>query len=370
MTFLLLIITNLRRHRVRTIIGASGIAFGVAMMLCVVTILQGAIGMFERILSSDSEVIVFEKNVSDLFFSSVPVKDIDQLQQSELVEHAEPALFGIVSSKEQPVITCFGIRSSSSRLQSAEWLSGSIENFKDDGDSIVLGERAADFLHATVGKPVTIGRESFNIAGIIRTENGFEDGGVFMPLKLSQKYFHKENLASVATIKLKNKADIDKFRKLVERDYPKLIALDNEEFSRTYSQFRILKTTAWVVGACSFLLGGLSVANTMILSVFGRIREIAILRVCGFSRKQVAILIFGESILVSFSGVAIGVLLSKIIMVILKNLPSLQGYIDTNIEWHVILIVVILSLLTGIAGAFYPALYAMKVKPVTALRYE
>ena len=70
--------------------------------------------------------------------------------------------------------------------------------------------------------------------------------------------------------------------------------LENDDFSRSYSQFRILKTTAWVVGGCAFLLGGLSVTNTMVLSVFGRIRELAVLRVCGFSRSQLAQLIFGE----------------------------------------------------------------------------
>lgn len=370
MTFFYLILTNLRRHRIRTIIGASGIAFGVAMMLCVVTILQGAIGMFERILSNDSEIIVFEKNVSDLFFSNVPVIKIKELDSHPLVSHAEPALFGIVSSKEQPVITCFGVNPSASRLKSAEWVEGSIDNFKVDGRAIVLGVRAAEFLSAKLDGEVEIGKEKFPVAGIIKTENGFEDGGVFMPLKLCQDYFHKEGVASVATIKLNDKNDAKKFKDFVDGNYPNLVALDNDEFSRTYSQFRILKTTAWVVGACSFLLGGLSVANTMILSVFGRIREIAILRVCGFSRYQVALLIFGESILVSFSGVAIGVILSKIIMVILKMMPFLQGYIDTKLEWHVIGVVVILALLTGIAGAFYPALYAMKVKPVKALRYE
>ena len=50
------------------------------------------------------------------------------------------------------------------------------------------------------------------------------------------------------------------------------------------------------------MLGGLSVANTMIMAVFGRIRELAILRVCGFSRWQVARLILGESVLVAATG--------------------------------------------------------------------
>jgi putative ABC transport system permease protein len=370
MSLLRLISTNLRRHRVRTAIGATGIAFGVATMLCVVTILQGAIHMFERILSSDSEMIVFERNVSDLFFSNVPLTVVDELAALPMVGRAEPALFGIVSSPEQPVITCFGIKTDAARLRASEWISGSAEKFTEDGNFIVLGSRAAEFMNAEAGDEVSIGKEKFPVAGIIKTENGFEDGGVFMPLKLCQTYFHKEGNVSVATIKLADKGGVDAFRMHVEKNYPELVAMENDEFSRSYSQFRILKTTGWVVGGCAFLLGGLSVANTMIMSVYGRIREIAILRVCGFSRGQIAQLIFGESVMVSLLGVILGIGLSKGAMLLLKSLPFLQGYVDTRIEPVVVLTVIVLAMFTGMVGALYPAVYAMKIKPAEALRFE
>ena len=370
MQFLNLALLNLRRHFVRTLIGAAGITFGVVAMLCVVTILQGAVRMFERILSTDSEMIVFEKNVSDLFFSNVPIDAIDRIGEHDAIAEIEPALFGIVSSPDNPVVTCFGIRANSSRLQKATWLKGSISQFKDDGDAVVLGKRAADFLKAEVGGRIPVGHQEFEVAGIIETENGFEDGGVFMPLALCQDYFHKEGVASVATIKMTDKSRIEELKKDIEEAYPNLVALENEEFSQSYSQFRILKTTSWLVGGIAFLLGGLSVANTMTLSVFGRIREIAILRVCGFSRGQVARLIFGESILVSMIGVVIGTLISFAALHLLKALPALQGYVDTSLEPKLIAAVIAMSFLTGIGGALYPALYAMKIKPADALRFE
>ena len=109
MIFLKLILTNLRRHRIRSFISIAGIAFSVAAMLTVVTILQGAIGMFSSILSSDSEVIVFERNVSDLFFSNVPASVAGEVSSWPTVSHADPVLFGIVSSADHPIITCFGV---------------------------------------------------------------------------------------------------------------------------------------------------------------------------------------------------------------------------------------------------------------------
>jgi putative ABC transport system permease protein len=152
--------------------------------------------------------------------------------------------------------------------------------------------------------------------------------------------------------------------------HEKLTALENEEFSRSYSQFKIMKTTAWVVGGCAFLLGGLSVTNTMILSVFGRIKEIAIARVCGFSRTQVALMIFGESLLVSAIGTVAGWGLSAGGLRLLKEIPELQGYIEPNIGWQEVAGAMTLAALTALVGAMYPAWYAARLKPAQALRFE
>lgn len=108
--FLSLVLVNLRRHRLRAMIGVAGIAFGVAAMLTILAIVTGAVGMFERILSSDSHYLVFEKNVSDLFFSSVTTAQVKAIRALPQVESAHPMLFGIVSAPGNPVITCFGSR--------------------------------------------------------------------------------------------------------------------------------------------------------------------------------------------------------------------------------------------------------------------
>lgn len=68
------------RHRWRALIGTAGIAFGVAGMLTILAIVTGAIGMFQRILVSDSHYLVFERNVSDLFFSSVTRQQIEAIR--------------------------------------------------------------------------------------------------------------------------------------------------------------------------------------------------------------------------------------------------------------------------------------------------
>jgi putative ABC transport system permease protein len=369
MIFFKLIVTNLLRHRVRTLISIAGIAFSVAAMLTVVTILQGAVAMFSGILSSDSELIVFERNVSDLFFSNVPDDAVKQIDGWPTVQHANPVLFGIVSSADHPIITCFGVTPADARIRNATWLKGSRDNFAKD-DAVVLGERAAEFLNAEAGTQVQIGHGSFRVLGIIRTANGFEDGGVFMPLATAQTFFHKQGVSSVATVKLRNKDEAAAFKRAVKDKYPNLIALEDDEFNRSYSQFKILTATAWAVGGCGLLLGGLGVANTMIMSVFTRIREIAILRVTGFSNGQIAGMIFGESALVSLAGAAAGLIIGFDAIFTLKFVPALHGYVDPHLKFFVVLAVVVLALLTGAAGALYPAFYAIRLRAVEALRFE
>ena len=370
MIFLKLILTNLGRHRVRTMISIAGIAFSVAAMLTVVTILQGAVGMFAGLLSTDSQVIVFERNVSDLFFSSVPDAAVKEIQTSRMVQRASPVLFGVVSSLDHPIITCFGVTAEDGRIQNATWLAGDKALFGKSAGQVVLGERAAEFLNATVGQTVAIGHGSFKVLGVLRTRNGFEDGGVFMPLGEAQEFFHKQGTSSVVTVKLKDKDEETAFKREIRSQYPNLIALENEEFNQSYSQFKILKATAWAVGGCGLLLGGLGVANTMIMSVFTRIREIAILRVNGFSNVQVAGMIFGESGVVSVVGAVAGLLLGVAAIFTLKLIPALHGYVNAQIQPLVIVAVVILACLTGVAGALYPAFYAMRVRAVEALRFE
>lgn len=368
--FLALVFVNLRRHKLRALIGVAGISFGVAAMLTILAIVNGAIGMFERILAVDSHYLVFEKNVSDLFFSSVTDEQVAALRGLPNVESAQPLLFGIVSSGDRPIITCFGLEADNPRLTKAHWLAGRRDDFGRVGGGIWLGSRAAEFLEAKQGDRIEVGHGEFTVAGIFKTENGFEDGGVFLPLPAAQEYFSREGISSIVAIKLRDESRGAEFKAAVAAAHPKLMALENREFGQSYTQFKILHLTAWAVGLCAFLLGGLGVANTMLLSVFSRIREIAVLRVCGFSQRQVGALIFAEAAMVALLGLAGGLTIGAAALTVLEHTPQFQGYVHALVQPGMVAGIVVTALVTAVAGAIYPAQFAARIQPAEALRYE
>lgn len=370
MRHLALVFVNLRRHKLRALIGVAGIGFGVAAMLTILSIVNGAIGMFERILAVDSHYLVFEKNVSDLFFSSVPDDKTAALRRLDNVASAEPLLFGLVTSGDRPIITCFGLEPTNPRLTKARWLAGRPGDFGRVKNGIWLGARAAEFLGAQAGQKIAIGKGEFLVAGVFATENGFEDGGVFLPLKDAQAFFSREGVASVVAIKLKDQARGTEFKRAVEAANPGLMALENREFNQSYTQFKILHFTAWAVGLCAFLLGGLGVANTMLLSVFSRIREIAVLRVCGFSKGQVAGLILGEAVVIALAGLAVGLALGYGALFVLEHTPQFNGYIQAIVKPGMLAGIVATAIVTAVAGSLWPARFAAKIQPAEALRYE
>lgn len=370
MQILSLVFTNLRRHRWRALIGIAGIAFGVAAMLAILAIVTGAIGMFQRILASDSHYLVFERNVSDLFFSSVTAEQVEAVRARPEVAAAHPVLFGIVSAPDHPVVTCFGIEADDPRLKKADWRAGRREDFGRRDDEIFLGSRAAEFLGARLGQTLAIGRGEFRVGGIFKTENGFEDGGVFLSLRAAQAFFHRGAAASVVTVQLRDESQGGAFKRAIEAAESGVIALENREFNSTYNSFKILNLTAWAVGISAFLLGGLGVANTMLLSVFTRIREIAVLRVCGFSRPQIAALIFGEATAIAATGVVAGFALGGALLVALQRIPQFQGYVQASIQPVVLGGIVVTAFVTAAGGAIYPARFAARIQPAEALRYE
>ncbi len=132
-----------------------------------------------------------------------------------------------------------------------------------------------------------------------------------------------------------------------------------------------LNLAVWVIGIFTLLTGIVGVSNIMFVSVRERTHEIGIRRAIGAKPRSILTQVLAESVAITALFGYIGIVLGTIALQIVNHLFSDIGAfsnatVDLNIAFQVTLALVIAG---GMAGLF-PALKAIKVKPVEALRDE
>jgi len=129
---------------------------------------------------------------------------------------------------------------------------------------------------------------------------------------------------------------------------------------------RILFTALPGLVAISLVVGGIVIMNIMLVSVMERTREIGIRKAIGAKKKEILEQFLIESVLISFLGGGVGVLLGIAISEMVSNI----GGWDTIVSTQSILLAFGFSVGIGIFFGFYPANKAANMNPIEALRYE
>jgi putative ABC transport system permease protein len=108
----------------------------------------------------------------------------------------------------------------------------------------------------------------------------------------------------------------------------------------------------------------------MMMAVFERTREIAMLRAIGWKRRRVIAMILGEATLLSIAGSILGIMLAVILVRFLANLPASGRLVEGDVSPSVMLQGLVLAVLLGLIGGLYPAWSAAKLPPVEGLRHD
>jgi putative ABC transport system permease protein len=120
------------------------------------------------------------------------------------------------------------------------------------------------------------------------------------------------------------------------------------------------------IAAISLVVGGIGIANIMLVTVRERTREIGIRRAIGARRSDVLIQFLTEAIMLSVFGGLLGVVVGLILAVLL---PALTGQ-RTIVSYPATLVAVLVSILVGVLAGLGPAKQAASLDPAVALRYE
>lgn len=249
----------------------------------------------------------------------------------------------------------------------------------------ILGPTTVTNLFGTanpIGQSIRISGQSFKVVGVTVGKGGTgplnQDDVVFVPLSTAQKVlFGSTNLTSIA-VEAKS-ADVmtaaqDEIGYLLLNRH-KLTDPASADFS-IFSQNDILSTASSITGtftallsgiaAISLIVGGIGIMNIMLVTVTERTREIGLRKALGAKKKNIIAQFLIESIILTFVGGIIGMLLGILSSYIISKLISLPFTISISS----IALAISVSGAIGILFGWYPAKKAANLQPIEALRYE
>lgn len=140
------------------------------------------------------------------------------------------------------------------------------------------------------------------------------------------------------------------------------------------SQFAMVQAVLGGIGAVSLLVAAIGIANTMMMSIYERTKEIGVMKVIGCSLKNIRQMFLIEAGFIGFLGGVAGNLMSALISGVINMFVSgdsmgFSGNISYIPIWLVLLSMAF-AVLVGMLAGYFPAVRAMKLSPLAAIRNE
>ena len=256
----------------------------------------------------------------------------------------------------------------------------------------VLGsdaKRALFFFDDPLGKRVKIRNQWFTVIGVLEDKGaaGGKIGGVlevrntdediYVPLFTILRRFHWEpgqaELTQI-TVKIGDPDQLSEgariIRSIINRRHRGVedfkIAIPEELMRQSQKTQAIFNVVMGCIAGISLLVGGIGIMNILLASVLERTREIGIRRALGARRRDILSQFLVESLLVSLFGGVIGVLLGYST----PKIITLYAGWRTIVQLWTIALAFGVSAAVGIGFGIYPARQAARLNPIDALRYE
>lgn len=141
------------------------------------------------------------------------------------------------------------------------------------------------------------------------------------------------------------------------------------------SQFAMVQAVLGGIGAVSLLVAAIGIANTMLMSIYERTKEIGVMKVIGCSLKNIGEMFLLEAAFIGLAGGLIGNILSLLMSAGINAVVSGSGMVSggagiSYIPPWLMLLSMGFAVLVGMTAGFFPAMRAMKLSPLAAIRSE
>ncbi len=390
----------LRKNKVRSILTTLGIIIGVAAVITMVAITQGAKQLIEEQLISlggNSLIITPGKRAGsgvtqNSQTDALTAEDGEAIRKLSTVTHVSPILDtteNIIWNNRNWFTTIVGVSPEFTLIN--DWFPERGNFFSDEEVTgservSVLGKTVAFNLFGyqnPVGETVRIGNNSFRVIGVMSTigqtpSGKDQDDIVLIPYTTLQKRImgvtDVENIA--ASVRDQNDIPFaeSQITQLLRERHQIRPGMEDDFFVKTqvdiieriFTISKIMTILLGSIASISLIVGGIGIMNIMLVSVTERIKEIGIRMAVGAKERDILIQFLIEALVLSLVGGLIGIVLG------IAATKTASFFIEwpTLISPGSIIIAFSFAAIIGIFFGLYPAKKASKLDPIEALRYE
>ena len=405
--------TSLNANKLRTGLTILGIVIGVAAVIAMLSVGQGAQNSITSSISSIGTNLLFVSAGSQARFfggGGGGVRNVRLLTmadaqalidpfQAPSVQAIAPILqggnFSAAANGQTTTTTIYGVTSNYFSIRNELISEGAI--FSDQQVSIharvvVVGADLATTLFGRTtnlaGETIRINGQTFTIIGVLQSKGGSamgsSDNQAIIPLTTARDRVIRRSGTSVDSIYVQaTSADTVSEASTQISNIMRMrhhLEVGKEDFS-VFNQQDLASTASSIIGvltiflggiaAISLLVGGIGIMNIMLVSVTERTREIGLRKAVGARNRDILVQFLVESLFLSLLGGLIGVLLGWLISLIIGQVASASGTALTPVvSLNAVLLATLFSAAVGLFFGIYPSRRASQLEPVEALRYE
>jgi putative ABC transport system permease protein len=385
------LLRNIFRRKLRAFLTIFGIAIGVLAL-----VVMGAIAEKLTLLVAggttyyEGKVVVSgEGGIAGIGSGLLSTNQMREIEQVSGVARVSATVSGLFD--ENPPAVNFGTIST---FQATDGRDKGFEKFivtvkagrdiqnKDRG-LVVLGSDLADTLQAGVGDKIEIHDEKFTVVGVWNKTLTAPDNAAAVSMHdaqrlvydalpgMQRKEINPNTIVSSFVVYPSVGVDAQALAGRIERNVAGVAAMGPDDFeAQVTAPLAVFTSVIYAIAIVSLLVGGLSVINTMTMSVSERTREIGVRKAIGASNAQIMGQFISEAGVIGFIGGLAGLGLGWLIAEAGNAAGQASGNALFLLTPRLAIGSLVFAVVLGIVSGLYPASHAAGLNPVEALRYE